>query len=846
MRKFAAGVWFLLLAGGFAVLPAAGEESDYPIHPEAARRGPVERQRARFRVETLLHRAEGAIAAGDYEAAIPDLEEAVRADPYHAPSSIFLIRAYEAAGRLAEAAAEAARLAELFPDYPLPRITRAIILERLGREEEAAAQWRAVLPLLGDDRERTDQAYRHLVGLLIGTGDCSGARELLQAAPDPDPAGWLGVGECWARRGEWEAARQAFDSGLEAAGDGDDTLPLRSGLLYALKNLGRDRDYYRTAVELAEETGEGRFMLEAAEAADRLGKLSSAAAWLERAAAGLPAGRSDEMLAGLEYRMGEYGSVIARLSARPELPANLLWLLGNAYYRTGRPGLALYFLKRIEAAELPDPVARRELHGTLAYLYFDQGLYLETLAEIDRALAGKDSPPLRLVRVRALARLGRHREALEELAAIPVPDGDAPEDRLFRADLAEAAGISHFAREDYREAEEAYSRSLEEVPDRPTTLFGRGVTYLKLEEEEEAEADFRRLLETSSAPPAALWGNLGTVYGKLGEYDRGLEELERSLAYYRYDVDTLMEFGYQGMKGNDNRAARRGFRSAIDLQEEVIPLLPDGPAGEYRNQQLLMKEEYTKVDKTWSLQLYASRTELDDTVTEPFADTIDGALASQAGALIGYRPPVIGFCDEKTVDIFLRGLANFRRRSYRLDPDSYQGGVGVLVKPLKKFNYNLSFERLFKIGENSENNWLWRNMLSFETGERPEKKTPAWLWGRLYGEVSYYLESPRRWIYYLDGRVGPSFSLSRSLTLTIPQALGVARFQSDDPDGRGTYYLAGLGANLRLLELEGSHTVGRWHLDGYAHYTWGRFDTHPAGLEDRDFQGWIFGLSFVK
>ncbi len=76
--------------------------------------------------------------------------------------------------------------------------------------------------------------------------------------------------------------------------------------------------------------------------------------------------------------------------------------------------------------------------------------------------------------------------------------------------------------------------------------------------------------------------------------------------------------------------------------------------------------------------------------------------------------------------------------------------------------------------------------------------------------------------------------------------MGVARFQSDDPDGRGTYYLAGLGANLRLLAGEGRYTTGGWYIDGFAHYTYGRFSRHPDGLEDRDFQGRIFGISFVK
>ena len=825
-------------------------EEEFPVHPSADERGTVEYQRIRFRVETLLDRAEKKIAVGDNRSAISDLEEAVKADPYRSRPAVMLIRLYESEGRLEEARAEADRLIGLFPDYPLVRRLKAVILEKLGRKAEAAAAWKALLPLIAGDREGTETAYRHLLFLLAETGNCAEIERLFGDASDfvPAASAWRTAGECRAGKGEWKAARDDFQRGLFAGPDGEEELLLAAGLLYALKNLGENDAYYRQAAALAESTGDPRYLLEAAEAARWLGETETAARWTRKAATLLPAGERAELLAETEYRLGEYEAVIGHLAPLSDPSARALWLLANALYRTGRPGLALYYFEKIDPAKLSGPDSRRALAAQLAYLYFDQGLFGRALESVNLALvqAGEPAARLRLLRARTLLRRGRTEESLAELEEIDLTDTPAPEASSLRAARAETAGRARLALDEPGEAEEDFSAALGEAADDPAALYDRGIARLRRSDPEGAKADFERLIETSPAPPASVWGNLGVVYGRLGEYCRGIKALLRSLDYYRFDVDTLMELGYQGMKGVENDVALRGFKGAIDLQTAVIPYLPPEPAEKYGEDRLLMKEEYTKVDKTWSLQLYASRTELDETVREPFADTIDGALASQAGALIGWRPPWIGFRDEKTLDVFLRGLANFRKNSYRLDEDSYQGGVGILVKPFRQINYSLSFERLFKIGSDSENNWLWRNMLSLETGERPSREDPFWLWARLYGEVSYYLESTRRWIYYLDGRIGPSFSILHPLTLTVPQAIGVVRYQSNDPDGRGSYYLGGIGANLRLLEGEGSYTVGRWHLDGYAHYTWGRFDTHPAGLEDEDFRGWIFGISFVK
>jgi hypothetical protein len=191
-------------------------------------------------------------------------------------------------------------------------------------------------------------------------------------------------------------------------------------------------------------------------------------------------------------------------------------------------------------------------------------------------------------------------------------------------------------------------------------------------------------------------------------------------------------------------------------------------------------------------------------------------------------------------------MANFERRSWRLDPDSYQGGVGAVYKPIRIANYATSFERLFKIGDNAENNWLWRNMATWEHGEKPLRERNWWPAGRLYGEVSYFLDDERRWIYYLDGRAGLSLNVARKAVLTAPQGIAVARYQSNDETGSGTYTMAGVGANLRFHEREKELVTERWYVDVFGHYVWGHFREIPDGLEKRSFDGLMFGVNVVK
>ncbi len=601
--------------------------------------------------------------------------------------------------------------------------------------------------------------------------------------------------------------------------------------------------------------------------------------WLNRAAELAP---KDEpwsfRMARAEYALGEYRACVDRLLPLAGTRDVYHLYIGFSFYKLKMPGLALLHLKRLRDPAALSPQERFTLFSNRAYLQYDQDQDQAALDDLNAALSCQDDPDLEMVRLKTLTRLGRHEEAIdtgrlmveartetgtraEMLRLLKDYPDDAFKQRLlamlhdpeaaYMAEVCQTVGVSAFRLGRHEEAIEWFTRALEYEPTRIDTYYLRGLAWFRKSHFKDSERDFVTFYdraEKAQALPDTFWGDLGILEGKLKDFDLGTAALEQSVQAYQADVDSIRETGYQYMKWNHNPEARAGFAQSIDFYTEVLPYLEGTNAEQYVADRNAMLKEYTKLDKTVGLQAYISKTDLDaKTQGEvPAIQTIDGSLPSQAGIMGTYRPPKIGFRNERQLDVLGRVMANFEPHSWRLNEESYQGGVGAVYKPFISHNFNTSFERLFKIGDDSENNWLWRNMGSWERGEAPKVERSWWLYNKAYAEISYFLEDTKRWIYFIDGRLGPSFPLRHKMTLTVPRLLGIARYQSNDETGIGTYVMIGAGANLRVLEQERQYTTERWYMDLFADYVWGWFDKTPQGYSGDDFHGVIFGFNFVK
>lgn len=573
-----------------------------------------------------------------------------------------------------------------------------------------------------------------------------------------------------------------------------------------------------------------------------LGKYPDARHWYTEACQyGAPDQDWNRRMGRVEYEVGSFQSA-ADLLAGMQPPDDLSKLYaGFAFYKLGLPGLALYHLNQVKDAGRLTSSEQYTFYANRAYLNFDQDQFESALVDADRALAIHRTPDLEVARFRILLGLSaydtvvREGEKLAESVTNRVP---------LRADLLDLIGRAHLENGDAEAAILAFSQAIEIAPDRADLRYLRGMAYRRAGHPKEAAEELQAYADRIPAPAATFWGDAGVTAGLNKDYPQGISALSKAVGFYPYEIDSIEEKGYQQMKSGDRVAARESFRRAIDIYDEVIPQL-DNESKAYLEDRLAMKKEQSKLDKSVGLQAYLSKTDYNLSSNEALI-SIDGALPSQYGAELNWRPPWIGFRDEHIFEVFGRWMGNFEPNSWNMNTESWQGGAGARYKPFAALNFNTSFERLFKIGDEAEDNWLWRNMMSIERGTSPVPESSWWMAESVYGELSYYLDDPERWIYYLDAKVGPSFPLGPRGALTVPQFIGATRYQSDDPTGIGTYSLLGIGIKARMLEGEKQYSVERWYMDAFLHYTWGWFRDTPDGFDKRSFDGVVFGVNFVK
>jgi tetratricopeptide (TPR) repeat protein len=131
----------------------------------------------------LIDMASDSMNAGDHQAAIPLLRQAVAESPGDAVVHNSYASALAATGRLKEAVAEYRRAAALSPDYPDAHNNLASALVQTGRGDESIGEFRKALALKPDFAE----AHAGLGGVLAQAGRVDEAIPHLQKAVELSP-----------------------------------------------------------------------------------------------------------------------------------------------------------------------------------------------------------------------------------------------------------------------------------------------------------------------------------------------------------------------------------------------------------------------------------------------------------------------------------------------------------------------------------------------------------------------------------------------------------------------------------------------------------------------------------
>jgi tetratricopeptide (TPR) repeat protein len=368
---------------------------------------------------------------------------------------------------------------------------------------------------------------------------------------------------------------------------------------------------------------------------------------------------------------------------------------------------------------------------------------------------------------------------------------------------------------------------------------------LKMGRPEEALAHLEQAMRLHPDNVTALPA-YGYALGRVGRVHEALDVLERYLAHFPEDARLQEEAGYLAVRAVRNREAAEHFRRAAALRRRERTYRPDEGAPQEGDVRIsALGEAVWDLEKRFSLSGYLIRT---DVAGEGEPRVFQGLMPSQVGFEAGWRPPVIGFRNYRIFELTARVLGSFENESWSYDPESTQLGLGVRLKPLDSENLWLSFERLVKIGDESQDNWLLRGLASRDWGREPPERYRAGHSGRAYADAGAFLRdsgpSDRRAVFHIEAVEGIRFGLSPDWAV-VPHGVVDGHWESSG-GAPGRYLEAGAGVEVLgwLGKTADGARKGRASL--FAEYKWGAFASKPPGRDSRGFHGPVVGLSMGR
>ncbi len=387
-------------------------------------------------------------------------------------------------------------------------------------------------------------------------------------------------------------------------------------------------------------------------------------------------------------------------------------------------------------------------------------------------------------------------------------------------------------------------------------------TLMDLKQPERAETALQAAIEIQ--PTAESYSQLAKVYQGLGRNDLAVEQYQKALAI-REDPQDLADMGYCMLSLGNRKDAVAAWDKALALEPERLRLWEDAGyaymalckndtamerfKSAIDNQPLYpgATEEEAKATRETIHRLRKEVSKLDTSFTATgylgYYSSQGGQAAvpggqggvyqpGNSGVEAAWRPPVIGFRDDRIFELVGRINWVLNRDSLQFDPDSAQGAVGVRYKPFKSQNIFFGGERLIKIGKLAEDNWLLRAMGSWTDGYDLDPERNNWNYSYLYLEADRYLDKPSRFFFNGEARQGWTFKLGSRAMLT-PHAVADARVWTPDDNNLSIWEL-GLGLSFKYLFNETKYTTPRSYVEFLAQYKAGRLYNRKT---DQDVNG---------
>ncbi|WP_168732509.1 NfrA family protein [Desulfovibrio desulfuricans] len=537
-------------------------------------------------------------------------------------------------------------------------------------------------------------------------------------------------------------------------------------------------------------------------------------AFARAVAAGGPSWELMLALAQADFMTGRFNDALEHFEKSEQLrpsPDTRL-ALGHTYERLGKLGLAIVNFQSVAAHIRTLPAAQQnEYYKSMGYLYSVESRYDAAVEAYGKALTLRydDATAVRLGRAQRMSnQLDAARQTLEAVNAQSL-DADM---RLLR--LSELATIAD--QEQRYPDEDALLQEALALRDTADLNFRLASLKRRTNQLPDAIRLYRKTveLEDSGSAQAAL----GYALSDDGQFAAAARAFEAALQKEEGLAPLYEDLGYAYMHDSQNSRAAEAFKRAIDnalAQADAVDGDKDAADKAYR-----LRKEVTKLQTHLTTTAYLSYAPGATGSTSWSGGDSSRTVRSGGGVELAWIPPFIGLRDDRILQVIGRVSANLdKNNSFSFDNKSWQGAVGLRYKPFQSQNLSVGVERLFHLGRNAEDNWLFRAMYSWSDGLDLQPGKDFWNYSFIYGEYDYYADYNARSALYGEVRQGVTFNLYDKW-LVSPHLVG--DFKLIEPD-RDQDSLAEIGAGFSLRYLLPAHAyeVSRSSLEFLLQYKYG-------------------------
>ena len=479
---------------------------------------------------------------------------------------------------------------------------------------------------------------------------------------------------------------------------------------------------------------------------------------------------------------------------------------------------AIDVLQRAAEAEAA-PDLRKQIHDELGYLREGQGEPARAATAWSTSLTIAYDPRIATALASVQLRAGQRDAARATLDALAEGQG---------ADV-QAAGLGLRWQLENAEGRHAAAR---DVAAQLLALQATPPARFRLALSERALGHLPQSIEqleqaVAEDPKTEYLDTLAYAYRAAGSYAQAAQSFETLLERDPQRQPLYADLAYTYMRMGDNDRALEWFKRAIDKRRErtatvQLAQAPGAPLPAIERPRededvRALRDEVRKLSETWSLSAYQSvRGGSGDRPSTVSGFDSSGLIPSQGGVELAWRPPVIGLRDERTLDVFARMLWSNEPGSLRIQGASRQAGVGVRFKPLREQSLYFTVERLIKIGDNAQDDWLLRASYGWSDGYEMRANQDAWNYTTLFADVGAFTDPLHTRALYLEGRQGRSYRVGDRWIVT-PHVVANGRRQWPDP-GRTNYAEAGAGVSVRYLFNETAYATPRSSAEVLLHY----------------------------